>query len=123
MELNINITSFDVEVRPVVRQDNIIAFVVWIFHTADFDIKITGCTLRRKTFSNNQTGHETTLISFEPPVIKGKFKSFKAFFIDNIFLYKQLCQYTMKKYCEMTGEPYEDYLKPEEEVNIDDIPF
>ncbi|EKD57593.1 MAG: hypothetical protein ACD_57C00220G0002 [uncultured bacterium] len=116
MKLNINITEFEPLVTPVVRPDQIIAYVVWIFHTSAGDIKITGCTLRRKTFEESKT----TVISFEPPAIRGKLKFFKTLYIGNPDLYKQLCQYTKKKYCELTGEPDEDY---EESISPEDIPL
>lgn len=119
MELNINITSFDVEIRAIAlsKPEGIVAYVSWIFHTPEFDIKITGCTIRRKLFGESQT----SILSFEPPAIKGRFKYYKTLFIDEKLLYKKLCQFTIKKYCQESGELYEEH--PAEEINLDEVPF
>lgn len=116
MELNINIHSIEIEITAVARQDNILAFVDWIFKTDIGDMKLKGGTIRRKEFKSK------TKLSFDVPAIRSKGGFIKAFFLDNKKVFLQLCAATVKKYCEETGELFEDFSHYEE-VNPDDIPF
>lgn len=116
MDLNITITSFSVELKPIVRDDNIKAFVTWVFHTDQAKIKIKWGTIRLKEFGAKK------LLSYDPPAIKTRFGYSKIIFIDNLELYKSLCRATIKKFCEETGELENNVLlNAEEEINIDAI--
>lgn len=113
MELNIQITKFSTEIKPVIRDDQIKAFVVWIFHTDLGIIKIYGGTIRKKQFGKNQK----LLLTYEPPSVGRNYT--KVFFIDNKEVYKQLCDFTIKEYCQITGELGNHEMN--EEVDVDKI--
>jgi hypothetical protein len=124
MEIQINITSFEADVKPVIRDDEIKAFVTWFFESDNGKIKITGGTIKIKEFGQNKIKK----LTFDGPAIKTKYgRFFKVLFIDNIPLYKQLCDYTIKKYIELSGELPPDIFWSEdyqtEEINLDDIPL
>ena len=117
MELQIIIHSLEVDISAQAREDNIRAFVIWIFKTNVGDIKIKGGTIRRKEFGSK------SLLSYEPPSIKGRQGKYnRTFFMDDKQLYLKLCAYTIKRYCEESGESGQDFSHYEE-VNPDDIPF
>src|SRR3989338_9209615 len=98
MELNIQIIGFSVDIKPTVRDDNIKAFVVWIFQTTAGEWKVYGGTIRQKPFGKNQK----LLLSYDPPRVGRKYSV--AFYIDEKELYKKLCNYTIDEYCKITGE-------------------
>lgn len=116
LELNIKIIGFSAEIKPVVRQDNIKAFVTWIFQTESGVIKVYGGTIRQKPF-----GEDSKLIlSYDPPAIGRKF--IKVIFIEDKELYKKLCRHTIDLYCQLTGE-IRNNISGGEDVNMDEIPF
>lgn len=117
MELNIKITGFSVDVKPQVREDNIKAFVTWIFHTSIGEWKIYNGTLRQKPFGKNQK----LLLSYEPPAVGKRYS--KVLFIDNKIFFQKLCQYTKEKYYKLTGELENNFSTADEEVNLDEIPL
>ncbi|MBI2196128.1 hypothetical protein HYU45_00785 [Candidatus Daviesbacteria bacterium] len=117
LELNINITGFSVEVKPVIRQDNIKAFVTWIFLTESGVVKVYGGTIRIKPFGKDNK----LILTYEPPAIKTRGGYIKAMFIEDKQLFKTLCDYTINLYCKLTGE-VRGILSPED-VNIDEIPI
>ncbi len=117
MELNIQITSFSVDIKPAVREDNIKAFVTWIFQTSVGEWKIYGGTIRQKPFGKNQK----LLLTYDPPAIGKKF--FKAFYIGDKELYKKLCKHTIEEYCKITGEVGNNFLVANEDVKEDEIPI
>ena len=116
MDIEIKIFSFEVEVKPVVREDNLLAFVVWRFKTSVGDFKIDGGTIRRKPFGKN--GEE--IATYDGPAIRMRFGFRKVFFIDNIKLYQQLCNFTVRQYEEISGSIPS---KKKEVINIEDIPL
>lgn len=115
MELNIQITGLTIEVTPVIREDNIKAFVNWTFITDSGEWKVKNGTIRIKEFG------AVKKLSYDVPAIKGKIRYNKTLFIDNLDLYKQFCKATIDKYVSLTGELPND-VSYEEEVNIDDLP-
>lgn len=117
LELNINITGFSADIKPVIRQDNIRAFVTWIFQTESGVLKVYGGTIRQKPF-----GEDSKLIlSYDPPAIKTGRGYIKAVFIEDKILFKRLCAHTIDLYCRLTGEARGILLV--EDVNIDAIPI
>ena len=117
MNMNINITQFTPDIKPVVRPNsNLKAFVTWIFETSEGQLKITGGTIKLKTFGESKT----ELLSYDGPAYKGGFKYYTVFFLNNKSLFKQLCEETIRLYCEMTGETYTP-SSPNEEIDIDEI--
>lgn len=94
LELDIKILKFSADINQVVREDNIKAFVTWKFETEKGLIKIYGGTIRAKKFGES----EKTILSYDPPAIKTKFKYNKVLFIDNIDFFKQLCSHTIGRY-------------------------
>ena len=117
LELNINITGFSAEIKPVVREDNIKAFVTWMFQTESAAIKIYGGTIRVKPFGKDNK----LILTYEPPAIKTKGGYIKAMFIEDKILFKTLCDYTINLYCKLTGEVRG--ILSAEDVNIDQIPI
>lgn len=116
MELEIKITNFSVEINPVVRSDNIRAFVAWIFQT-DFGVwKLRSGTIRQKAFGRN----EKLLLTYEPPAIGKNY--IKVIFIDNKELYKKLCNYSIDEYCKLTGE-IRNNIAIDENVDPNEVPF
>lgn len=100
MNINILMSKFNVEIKPVVRHDNIKAFVTWIFKTNQGELKIRGGTIREKPFGRNGRLKK----SYDPPAVKLKSGYLKAFFLDNKELYKKLCEETINGYNRETGE-------------------
>ncbi|OGE25312.1 hypothetical protein A3C26_00575 [Candidatus Daviesbacteria bacterium RIFCSPHIGHO2_02_FULL_39_12] len=100
LELNINITGFSAEVKPTVREDNIKAFVTWIFQTESAAVKIYGGTVRIKPFGKDGK----LILTYEPPAIKTRGGYIKAMFIEDKILFKRLCAHTIDLYCKLTGE-------------------
>jgi len=121
MEMNIIINQFEVEVKLVERSDNIKAFINWIFHTSEGQIKIRGGTMKLKQPKFAEEGE--TMLSYDVPAYRGKFKYYGVLFIDNKNLFKKLCTETMRRYCEESGVPFDATKFIQEEVNIDDIPL
>ena len=117
LELNINITGFSAEIKPVIRQDNIKAFVTWIFRIDLGMIKIYGGTIREKPFGE----HNKLILSYDPPAIKTGRGYIKVMFIEDKQLFKTLCDYTINLYCKLTGEVRG--ILSAEDVNIDQIPI
>lgn len=115
MELDIKITSFDATIKAVIRNDNIKAFVDWIFATEIGVIKIHGGTIRLKPFGPNST----QILTFDGPAYGSHFT--KVLFIDNPQFYKRLCDFTVNKYCQETGEKQYEVIT--EEVDINDLPI
>lgn len=116
-ELNINITGFSAEIKPVVRDDNIKAFVTWIFQTESGVIKVYGGTVRVKPFGKDGK----LILTYEPPAIKTRGSYIKAMFIEDKILFKRLCDYTINLYCNLTGEVRG--ILSVEDVNIAEIPI
>ncbi len=106
MKLDIQISDFSVKIKSVIRDDNIKGFVTWIFRTNQGDWKVYGGTIKLKSFGKN----DRQLLSYDPPAYKTKGGFNKAFFIDNLELYKKLCNYTVKIYCEISGELGNDII-------------
>lgn len=98
MEINIKITRFEAEVKPIIRNDNIKAFVTWIFYFGSEQIKIYGGTIRLKPFGEN----DKQLLSYDPPAIGARY--IKVIYFSDKALYLKLCLKTVQVYCEMTGE-------------------
>lgn len=113
MELNIQITNLEIEIKPTVREDNIKAFVNLIFNSSQGDIKIKNGTLRLKSFGTKQ------MLSYEVPAVKTAHRYNKVFYLDNLELYKKICDAVIKEYSSVTGEVIG---LEQEEVNIDEIP-
>lgn len=97
MDIELIIKHFSVKIIPTVRADSIKAFVEWVFGSNMGEIKIRGGTIRLKSF-----GDSKEVLSYEPPAYGKKYQ--KAIFIDNKEFYKKLCDYTINKYCDITGE-------------------
>ena len=122
MELNITITAFEVEIKPVIRADEIKAFVTWYFVSNLGKIKLTGCTIKLKEFGENKV----KVLTVDVPAIKFRFgKYFKAFYLPDLETFKRICRFTLDEYLKMSGELPADITidSPSEEVNPDDIPF
>lgn len=122
MEIKINITSFEPEVKVVVRDDDLKGFVTWIFMSDIGKVKIAGGTIRVKEFGVNKVRK----LSYDVPAIKTKGnRYFKVFYIDNLDIYRQLCKTTIDKYIAESGGLPEGVIldSPDETVNPDDIPF
>lgn len=117
LELNIKITGFSADIKPVIRQDNIRAFVTWIFQTESGVIKVYGGTIRQKPFGENSQ----LILSYDPPAIKTGRGYIKAVFIEDKHLFKRLCDYTINLYCKQTGEVRG--ILSVEDVNIAEIPI
>ncbi|MEK7616578.1 MAG: hypothetical protein AAB414_00810 [Patescibacteria group bacterium] len=117
LELNINLTGFSAEIKPVIRQDNIKAFVTWIFRIDLGMIKIYGGTIREKPFGE----HNKLILSYDPPAIKTGRGYIKVMFIEDKQLFKRLCDYTIDLYCKLTGEVRG--ILSVEDVNMDAIPI
>lgn len=115
MDIEIIIKHFSVKVIPAVRSDSIKAFVEWVFGSNVGEIKIRGGTIRLKSF-----GSSKQVLSYEPPAYGRKYQ--KTIFIDNKELYKKLCDYTIKKYCDITGEIVAG-VEMNEDVDPDEIPI
>ena len=116
MDLEIKISNFEVEIKPVIRGDQIKAFVTWIFKTDSGDLKVYSGTIRLKAFGKN----DKELLTYDPPAIRGRKSYTKVIFMDNLDLYKRLCSYTLEKYYEASGElPNEVSLDEDEfeEIN------
>ena len=116
LELNINITGFSAEIKPVIRQDNIKAFVTWIFQTESGVVKVYGGTIREKPFGERSK----LILSYDPPAIKTGRGYIKTMFIEDKQLFKTLCDYTINEYCKLTGEVRG--ILSVEDVNMDEIP-
>lgn len=116
MELEIKITNFLVEIKPVVRSDNIKAFVTWIFQTELGVWKVYGGTIRLKPFGKNNK----MLLSYDPPAFGPRFT--KALFIEDKGTYIKLCDYTIKSYCTLTGEINNNILM-DEGIDPDEVPI
>jgi hypothetical protein len=122
MEIDIKITSFEVEINPVIRNDDLKAFVKWYFISDVGKIKLVGGTIKVKTFGKNNVKK----LSFDGPAIRtrgGNF--FKVFYLPDLDIYKKLCQYTIDEYIKVAGELPEGVIIDSgyEEVNPEDIPF
>lgn len=117
MDIDIKITGFNPEVKPIVRDDNIKAFVTWVFITDKGELKLKGGTVRLKAFGKNSK----LILTYDSPAYRTGMGYVKVMFFDNKELYKQLCDFTIDKYCLLTGETRNDAV-PEEEINIDEIP-
>lgn len=117
LELNINISGFSADIKPVIRQDNIRAFVTWIFQTESGVIKVYGGTIRQKPFGENNK----LILSYDPPAIKTGRGYIKAVFIEDKHLFKRLCDFTIDEYCKLTGE-LRKTPSINEDVNTDEIP-
>lgn len=116
MELRIKINSLETDISLQARTDNILAFVTWIFKTDVGDIKIKGGTIRRKDFGSKP------LLTYDVPAIKTRHGYNKALFIDNKELFVQLCNFTIKKYCEESGDLPNSFSNTED-INLDEIPL
>ncbi|TSC85373.1 MAG: Uncharacterized protein G01um10147_1187 [Microgenomates group bacterium Gr01-1014_7] len=116
LELNINITGFSAEIKPTVREDNIKAYVTWIFKTESAAVKIYGGTIRVKPFGKDGK----LILTYEPPAIRTRGGYIKAMFIEDKQLFKTLCDYTINLYCKQTGEVRG--ILSVEDVNMDEIP-
>lgn len=115
MDIEIIIKNFSVKIIPIVRADSIKAFVEWVFGSDIGEIKIRGGTIRLKTF-----GSSKQVLSYEPPTYGSKYQ--KAIFLDNKELYKKLCDYTIKNYCDITGKVLAG-VEMNENVDPDEIPI
>lgn len=116
MELDIHIKSVEVEVIVIARSDQIKAFVDWTFKTNTDDWKIKGGTIRYKEFGSKK------LLSYEVPAIRTRKGYKKALYIADKELYLKLCNLSVQKFCELSGELPNNVIV-EEAVNIDDLPF
>lgn len=120
MEIEIKITGFEVKVKPVVREDNIKAFVDWIFNTDQGVIKIHGGTLRVKLFGKNNK----ELLTYDAPAIRSRSGYAKVLFIDNLEIFKKLCDYTLNEYYKITNElPNNVIFGESEDVDPESIPI
>lgn len=107
MDIQINITSFEVEVKAVVRNDDIKGFVTWYFNSDLGRIKITGGRIMLKTFGKN----DEPRLSYDGPAIKAGYgKYYKVFYLDNKEVYLKMCQASVEKYLEVTGELPNDVI-------------
>ena len=118
MDISIEIKSFFVEIRPTIREDNIKAFVNWVFSTNKGEIKIKQGTIRLKQFGKKE------LLSYDLPAVRLKVGFVKVFYMGNKELYKSLCEFTIKTYCQETGE-LPNKITPDvgEEIDLEDLPF
>ncbi len=118
MDIDIEIKKFTTEIKPVVRNDEIKAFVIWRFETNMGLLKITGGTIRLKPFGK----YDKPILTFEGPAVRTRSGFIKVFFFDNKDFYKKLCEQTVEDYCKETGElPNKTVFS--EEINVDEIPL
>lgn len=118
MDINIAINFFSVEIKPTIREDNIKAFVNWVFSTNKGEIKIKQGTIRLKQFGTKE------LLSYDLPAVRLKVGFVKVLYIANVELYKALCEFTIKAYCQETGElPNNITLESGDEINLEELPF
>lgn len=118
MDIEIKITKFTTEIKPVVRNDEIKAFVIWRFETNMGMLKINGGTVRLKPFGK----YGKPLLTFEGPAVRTRAGFIKVFFFDNLELYKNLCEQTVQDYCKESGE-FPNNTVFSDEINMDDIPL
>ena len=112
MEMNIKriafqdwrIETLEIQIRPVVRGDKIISFVVWTLKTSKGDLKIRGGTIKLKELPSGEE-----LLSFDAPAYRAGPRYFKSFFLESDE-FRRICAETVKFYCEQTGEVPPNYI-------------
>src|SRR5690348_7227001 len=104
MDIDMKITRFRVELKPVARTDAIKAFVTWYFNTDIGEIKIAGGTIKEKTFGK----FNKILLSYDAPAYKTRMGYMKVLFINNKDFFKKLCDFTIDEYYRETGETRDD---------------
>lgn len=120
MDIDVKIQGFEAEIKPVSREDNIKAFVTWVFQTDRGVIKIHGGTIRSKAFGME----EQERLTFDGPAVRSRGGFTKVFFWDEKEIYKQLCEHTTEKYYQTTGEVREERRRARNsEPDLDDLPF
>lgn len=110
MNIEIKITELVIETTAIVgNKNNIRGFFVWKFKSNIGQVIVRGGTIREKVFGSKR------LLSCEPPCYG--FKYHKAFIIENIEMYKEMCEETIKSYCKNSGTLPNDvvYEQHEEE--------
>lgn len=114
MKIEIKITELIIETTAVVgREDNIKGFFVWKFKSDVGQIIIRGGTIREKEFGTKR------LLSCEPPCFKAGIKYFKAFIVENLELYRKICDATIEAYCAQSGNlPNNIIFDPTDEICI-----
>lgn len=116
MDIELTISRIEFIIKPILRNDNIKAFVDIILHSNLGEIKIKNGTIRLKELENK------TILTYEVPAIKGKYKYNKILFIDNKELYVQISNEIVKQYIELAGELPNNFLLTEE-VDLEDLPI